>query len=107
VAAAQRIYARALFRAAQEQGRAEAIGRELSEFAGAVREIPELGELRALLKSRPLREKVREVEEAGAYVERVAAALKDREAEHEQRRAFLRQLPAARKELAELAELLG
>ena len=63
--------------------------------------------LLALLKSRPLREKVREVEEAGAYVERVAAALKDREAEHEQRRAFLRQLPAARKELAELAELLG
>ena len=43
MAAAQRIYARALFRAAQEQGRAEAIGRELSEFAGAVREIPELG----------------------------------------------------------------
>jgi len=83
----------------------EDYGKRLDEALDA--EGSELGELRALLKSRPLREKVREVEEAGAYVERVAAALKDREAEHEQRRAFLRQLPAARKELAELAELLG
>jgi F-type H+-transporting ATPase subunit delta len=42
VAAAQRIYARALFEAARDRGRLEAAAGELQAFAAAVRETPEL-----------------------------------------------------------------
>jgi F-type H+-transporting ATPase subunit delta len=47
VAVAERMYARALFEAAQERNRLEAVQQELAEFAEAVREVPEL---RALLR---------------------------------------------------------
>jgi ATP synthase F1 delta subunit len=43
---AERMYARALSEAAQEQGRLAAVAEELSDFVAAVREVPEL---RALL----------------------------------------------------------
>jgi F-type H+-transporting ATPase subunit delta len=45
VAASHRLYARALFEAAQEQGRAEAVRDELADFVAAAREVPELGSL--------------------------------------------------------------
>jgi F-type H+-transporting ATPase subunit delta len=47
VAVAERMYARALFEAAQEKGRLEQVQQELSEFVQAVRDVPEL---RALLR---------------------------------------------------------
>jgi F-type H+-transporting ATPase subunit delta len=47
VAVAERTYARALFEAAQEQGRLEQVQQELSEFVQAVRDV---SELRALLR---------------------------------------------------------
>ncbi len=46
MAVAERMYARALFAAAQEQGRLAPVREELADFAEAVREVPEL---RALL----------------------------------------------------------
>ncbi|MEO5633056.1 ATP synthase F1 subunit delta [Gaiella sp.] len=42
MAVAERLYARALFQAAEEQGRLEAVHRDLSEFADAVAGSPEL-----------------------------------------------------------------
>jgi F-type H+-transporting ATPase subunit delta len=42
MAVAERLYARALFQAAEEQGRLEAVHRDLSEFADAVEGSPEL-----------------------------------------------------------------
>lgn len=42
MAVAERLYARALFQAAEEQGRLEAVHRDLSEFADAVGGSPEL-----------------------------------------------------------------
>jgi len=42
VAAAQRLYARALFEAAQESGRVEEVVTEVRDFAAAVRAVPEL-----------------------------------------------------------------
>ena len=42
MAVAERLYARALFQAAQEQGRLEAVHRDLGEFADAVAGSPEL-----------------------------------------------------------------
>jgi len=42
VAVAERLYARALFEAAEEQGRVEAVHRDLGEFADAVAASPEL-----------------------------------------------------------------
>jgi F-type H+-transporting ATPase subunit delta len=45
VAASHRLYARALFEAAQEQGRAEAVRDELADFVAAARAVPELGSL--------------------------------------------------------------
>jgi F-type H+-transporting ATPase subunit delta len=42
MAVAQRMYARALFQAAQEAGRLERVASELAELAGAVTEVPEL-----------------------------------------------------------------
>jgi len=42
VAVAERLYARALYEAAQEQGRVEAVQRDLGAFADAVEESPEL-----------------------------------------------------------------
>jgi F-type H+-transporting ATPase subunit delta len=42
MAVAERLYARALFRAAEEQGRLEAVHRDLGEFADAVVASPEL-----------------------------------------------------------------
>jgi ATP synthase F1 delta subunit len=42
VAAAQRLYARALFEAAQEGGRVDEVVTEVRDFAAAVREVPEL-----------------------------------------------------------------
>jgi F-type H+-transporting ATPase subunit delta len=42
VAVAERLYARALFEAAQEQGRIDAVHRDLGEFAAAVEASPEL-----------------------------------------------------------------
>ena len=47
MAAAERRYARALFEAAQEQGRLEEVQQDLAAFVQAVREVPEL---RALLR---------------------------------------------------------
>jgi len=47
VAVAERMYARALFEAAQERNRLEPVQQDLAEFVRAVREIPEL---RALLR---------------------------------------------------------
>jgi phage tail protein X len=82
----------------------EAYGKRLSDAADAER--AELAETRALLKSRPFRARLAEVAEAAPYAERVEAALKDREAEHELRRMFLKQIPQARKDLAELAKRL-
>jgi F-type H+-transporting ATPase subunit delta len=43
MAVAQRMYARALFEAAQEDGRLEAVASELHELTAAVAEVPELG----------------------------------------------------------------
>jgi F-type H+-transporting ATPase subunit delta len=43
-----RVYARALYQAAREQGRLETVQRQLAEFAGEVREVPEL---RAVLRN--------------------------------------------------------
>jgi F-type H+-transporting ATPase subunit delta len=48
VAVAHRIYARALFAAAKEQGRVGAVHEELGDFADAARQVPEL---RALLEN--------------------------------------------------------
>lgn len=45
MAASHRLYARALFGAAQEQGRADAVRDELAEFVAAADEVPELGSL--------------------------------------------------------------
>jgi F-type H+-transporting ATPase subunit delta len=45
MAVAQRIYAKALFEAAQEQGRLEVVSDELHTFAAAVDEVPQLREL--------------------------------------------------------------
>ncbi len=42
MAVAERLYARALFRAAEEQGRVEAVHRDLGDFADAVVGSPEL-----------------------------------------------------------------
>jgi F-type H+-transporting ATPase subunit delta len=42
VAIAERLYARALFEAAQEQGRLDAVHRDLGDFAAAVESSPEL-----------------------------------------------------------------
>ena len=42
MAVAQRMYARALFQAAQEAGRLERVGEELEALAGAVVDVPEL-----------------------------------------------------------------
>jgi len=42
VAVAERLYARALFEAAEEQGRVDAVHRDLDEFAAAVEASPEL-----------------------------------------------------------------
>ena len=47
MAVAERMYARALFEAAQERNRLEPVQQDLAEFVRAVREIPEL---RALLR---------------------------------------------------------
>lgn len=44
---AERMYARALFEAAQEHGRVEAVQRDLSAFAGAVEGSPELAQFLA------------------------------------------------------------
>jgi F-type H+-transporting ATPase subunit delta len=62
VARAERMYARALFEAAQERNRVEAVQQELSDFVAAVREVPEL---RALLRDPQLdpRAKVSALEE--------------------------------------------
>jgi len=43
VAVAQRMYARALFEAAQEAGRAEQVSVDLGALAGALDDVPELG----------------------------------------------------------------
>jgi F-type H+-transporting ATPase subunit delta len=48
VAVAQRMYARALFEAAQEAGRIQAVSADLAELAGAMDEVPEL---RAFLRN--------------------------------------------------------
>ena len=45
MAVAERLYARALFAAAQEQGHLEAVHRDLGEFAAAVESSPELAGL--------------------------------------------------------------
>ena len=45
MAASHRLYARALFEAAQEQGRADAVREELGDFVAAAHEVPELGSL--------------------------------------------------------------
>jgi F-type H+-transporting ATPase subunit delta len=45
VAVAERMYARALFGAAQEQGRLAPVREELADFAEAVRDVPELRSL--------------------------------------------------------------
>ncbi len=45
MAAAQRLYARALFSAAREQGRVDEVVTELGDFAEAVRSVPELGSM--------------------------------------------------------------
>jgi len=42
VAVAQRMYAKALFEAAQEKGRVEEVGADLASLAAAVEELPEL-----------------------------------------------------------------
>jgi F-type H+-transporting ATPase subunit delta len=42
VAVAQRMYAKALFEAAQEKGRVEQVGADLASLAAAVEELPEL-----------------------------------------------------------------
>jgi F-type H+-transporting ATPase subunit delta len=62
VAVAERMYARALFRAAQEQGRLAPVREDLGDFVEAVREVPELRsllvnpELDSRLKADALRE---------------------------------------------------
>jgi F-type H+-transporting ATPase subunit delta len=48
VAVAHRMYARALFEAAKEQGRLAQVGEELGDFVAAINEVPELD---ALLKN--------------------------------------------------------
>jgi F-type H+-transporting ATPase subunit delta len=48
MAAAHRMYARALFEAAREEGRLEAVAADLVALAGAIEEVPEL---RALLRN--------------------------------------------------------
>jgi F-type H+-transporting ATPase subunit delta len=45
MAVAQRTYARALFEAAKDKGRLEAVQQELADFVAAEREVPELREL--------------------------------------------------------------
>ena len=45
MAVAHRMYARALFAAAQDVGRLDAVGEELDDFAAAVRDVPELRRL--------------------------------------------------------------
>jgi F-type H+-transporting ATPase subunit delta len=45
LAAAQRMYARALYEAAKEKGRLDAVREELEDFVEAQREVPELREL--------------------------------------------------------------
>jgi F-type H+-transporting ATPase subunit delta len=48
MAVVHRVYARALFEAAREQGRLEAVRQQLGDFAAQVREVPEL---RAVLRN--------------------------------------------------------
>lgn len=67
----------------------------------------ELDGLRQLLDSEPVRKRLNEIEEARPYASRVNDAIEDREADLERTRAFLEQLPAARKELAELVERIS
>jgi F-type H+-transporting ATPase subunit delta len=69
MAAAQRMYARALFEAAQEADRLEPVAEDLSALAGAVDEVPEL---RAFLRNP-------QVEPAGkaAVLEEIAAGADD------------------------------
>jgi F-type H+-transporting ATPase subunit delta len=45
VAVSHRLYARALFEAAQEQGRLDQVREELSDFVAASHDVPELGSL--------------------------------------------------------------
>jgi F-type H+-transporting ATPase subunit delta len=45
MAVSHRMYARALFEAAQDVGRLEAVGEELADFVAAVRQVPELRSL--------------------------------------------------------------
>jgi F-type H+-transporting ATPase subunit delta len=45
VAVSHRLYARALFEAAREQGRVEQVRDELADFVAAARDVPELGAL--------------------------------------------------------------
>jgi len=51
-----RTYARALYEAAREKGRVEAVREELADFATAIREVPEL---RALLRNPELNPRVK------------------------------------------------
>ena len=48
MAVAQRMYARALFQAAQDEGRLEAVSADLGALAGSLEEVPEL---RAFLRN--------------------------------------------------------
>ena len=56
MAVVHRVYARALFEAAQERNRLEEVQRDLSDFVDAVREVPEL---RALLRDPVLDRRVK------------------------------------------------
>jgi F-type H+-transporting ATPase subunit delta len=66
MAAAHRMYARALFEAAQEKGRLDNVRKELGEFVAAIDEVPELD---ALLRNPQI--------DPRAKVETLGALLKD------------------------------
>ena len=53
MAVAERMYARALFEAAEEQGRVDAVKRDLDAFAEAVGASPELAQFLAQPAGRP------------------------------------------------------
>ena len=88
------------------------LGNSLDEYrkqlaAAHKQEQEDRGALAALLKSKELKAAVGQHPDGEKYVASVAAAVKERAAEHDRRTAFLRTLTQAKNDLDELAGKLG
>jgi len=88
------------------------IGRGLEDYrktltASARDEQAAISGLVAVLKSKEMKALVKQLPDAGKYIEHATAAARARAAEHEERAAFLRTLAKAQAELDALATKLG